>query len=234
MRSRSFTWILLTGIGFALFGATSRANAQALGGCTPIPNPAANPAIPSQVCSTGLNSASMDAAYRQQLTPVWCWAASMEMILAFNNEDVAQKDIVTGVFGAAIPTALDPLHVDQYMNQSYTDSLTAQVAKVSSTTIYSGVNTPTVLSNVVSLLRSGQPLLIFTPTHAMVMTAIYYYADGVGNPVGVSGVVVRDPFPYAGTRTPVPGIPIFGHPGERVLSAKEYFTQVAVYSIAVK
>ena len=86
MRLWRLTSILVGGVLFALLGGASRANAQALGGCSPIPNPAADPRIPPQICSTGINSASMDAAYRQQLTPVWCWAASMEMILAFNNE----------------------------------------------------------------------------------------------------------------------------------------------------
>jgi hypothetical protein len=67
----------------------------------------------------------------------------------------------------------------------------------------------------------------------MVMTAIYYYADAGGNPTDVAGVIVRDPYPYAALGERVPGIPIAGHPGERVLSTREYQSQVFVFSVSV-
>lgn len=212
---------------------TARADAQ-LGGCKPNPNPYNNRQF-SQICATGVDSTAMDAAYKVQQTQVWCWAASMEMILAVNSKDISQKDIVTDIFGAAIPVTLPPTRVVPYLNHTYTDTMTNQVATTRSAALYDyrfGASMGA-LRAIVGQLSQGQPLLVFLPHHAVVMTAIYYYADPNGKPLGVDGVIVRDPFPYEGNRQPVPGIPISGHPGERVLSPQEYFSQLFVFAVSV-
>jgi hypothetical protein len=54
-------------------------------------------------------------------------------------------------------------------------------------------------------------------SRATLQWLLHYYADSNGNPVGVQGVIARDPFPYTGALEPIPGTPIYGHPGERVL-----------------
>lgn len=96
-----------------------------------------------------------------------------------------------------------------------------------------GATNPGALAAIVAEMQSGHPMLLFTPTHVMVMTGIYYYADANGYPTGVRGVIVRDPFPYARVDEATPGIPIYGHPGERVLSPQEYDSQVAVFAVRV-
>jgi hypothetical protein len=159
----------------------------------------------------------------------------MSMILSFNGKPVSQQDIVADIFGATIPTALDPAHVEPYLNHTYRDHTTQQSATVSGTVLFNGRQggSRAVLGVIVRQLRDGTPLLLFTPHHAMVMTAIYYYADQYGTPTGeVAGVVVRDPFPTQNSFNPG-YITIPGHPGERVLTPQEYFSTEYVFLVTV-
>jgi len=209
--------------------------ALALGSCNPNPAAANNRYVAPVICGTGVDSTSMDAAFQIQQTAVWCWAASMSMILSFNGKPVSQQDIVADIFGATIPRALDPAHIGPYLNHTYQDHTTQQSATVSGTVLFNGRQggSGAVLSVIIRQLRAGTPLLLFTTHHAMVMTAIYYYADYYGNPTGgVAGVVVRDPYPTQNTFNPG-YITIPGHPGERVLTPQEYFSTEYVFLVTV-
>jgi hypothetical protein len=232
---KRFAASLIFTLALPLFLAASgpgAVSAAPLGGCTPLANPYANPNLPAQVCGTGVNSTPMDAAYEVQRTQVWCWAASLSMVMAFYGKDVSQKAIVTSIYGAAVPEALNSELVGRYLNRTYADG--DNRATVSSRPLFvSGSQNAGALDAIVAEMRSGHPMLLFTPTHVMVMTGIYYYADSEGNPTGVRGVIVRDPFPYDRVDEATPGIPISGHPGERVLAPQEYYSLVAAVAVRI-
>lgn len=180
----------------------------------------------AQICGAGITSVSMNPAFRFQTTPVWCYAASMAMIIAYHGGTVSQSDIVKDLFGAAIPVALPTQAIPQYLDHTYTSSADDSTSTTSGTSL--GGNLP----RVVEALANDHPLLILIPSHAMVLTAVYYYADAAGKPVNVAGAVVRDPYPHRGPM-PTFGIPVNPNPGERALSPKEYYTTLAVFEVDV-
>jgi hypothetical protein len=140
--------------------------ALALGGCNPNPAAANNRLVPPLICGTGVDSTSMDAAFQIQQTPVWCWAASMSMILSFNGKPVSQQDIVADIFGATIPRALDPAHIGPYLNHTYQDHATQQSATVSGTVLFNGQQggSRAVLGVIIRQLGAGTSLAILQPT----------------------------------------------------------------------
>jgi len=150
----------------------------------------------------------------------------MAMIIAYHRGTVSQSDIVKDLFGAAIPVALPPQAVPQYLNHTYTSSADGSTSTTSSTALSGN------LPGVIAALANDNPLLILIPSHAMVLTAVYYYADAAGKPLSVAGAVVRDPYPHSGPM-PTFGIPVNPNPGERALSPQEYHTMLAVFEVDV-
>jgi hypothetical protein len=168
----------------------------------------------------------MNPAFRFQTTPVWCYAASMAMIIAYHGGTVSQNDIVKDLFGAAIPVALPTQAIPKYLNHTYTSGADGSTVTTSGTSLSGN------LPRVVAALANDNPLLILVPSHAMVLTAVYYYADAAGKPLKVAGAVVRDPYPHSGPM-PTFGIPVAPNPGERALSPQEFFTTLAVFEVDV-
>jgi hypothetical protein len=187
------------------------------------------------LCVVGVRSTAMNAIFQYQRTPVWCWAASMAMILAYYGRPVSQRDVVSDIFGAALPSTLPASEVIPYLDHTYVDSATGRRATTHGSVLYAAPmgSSSASLSAIMAQLNAGRPLLVFTPNHAMVLTALYYYADESGNELGIAGVVVRDPFPYEGGQLNVPGIPMGQNPGERILSQLEYYHIQYVFAISV-
>ncbi len=187
------------------------------------------------LCVVGVRSSAMNAVFQYQRTPVWCWAASMAMILAYYGRPVSQRDIVGDIFGTVIPSTLPARALIRYLDHAYVDGSTGRRATTHAVVLYaapmgsSSANLPAIMAQ----LRAGRPLLVFTPTHVMVMTALYYYADDSGDELGVAGVIVRDPFPYEGAQMAIPGIAVGQNPGERVLSQNEYDRIEYVFAVSV-
>jgi hypothetical protein len=205
---------------FAIIACADRAPAVA----ATIPCHPVSPA--AQICGAGITSVSMNPAFRFQTTPVWCSAASMAMIIAYHGGTVSQSDIVKDLFDAAVPVALPSQAIPQYLNHTYASSADGSTSTTSGTSLSGN------LPGVVAALANDHPLLILIPSHAMVLTAVYYYADAAGKPVSVAGAVVRDPYPHSGPM-PTFGIPVTPNPGERALSPQEYRTMLAVFEVDV-
>jgi len=187
-----------------------------------------------ELCVVGVPSASMNQVFQYQRTPVWCWAASMSMILAYYGRPVSQRDIVSAIFGAAIPTTLPAADVVPYLDHTYVDGATGRSATTRAAVLYAARGGSSAnLQAIFDQLEQGRPLLIFTPRHAMVMTAMYYYADSSGNELRIAGVIVRDPYPYAGGESAAPGVPVGQNPGERLLSTSEYYSIQYVFMVSV-
>lgn len=185
-----------------------------------------------ELCVVGVPSTAMNAAFQYQRTPVWCWAASMAMILAYYHRPVSQGDIVSAIFGTAVPSTLPANEVMPYLDHTYVDRATGTRATTRAAVLYAARSASTNLPMILDELAAGRPLLVFTPHHAMVMTALYYYADRFGNVLNVAGIVVRDPFPYAGGLSAA-GIAVGQNPGERLLSTSAYDAIEYVFVVTV-
>lgn len=155
----------------------------------------------------------------------------MAMILAYYGRPVSQRDIVTDIFGAAVPSTLPARDLVGYLDHTYVDSESGRHVTTRAALLYGAPQGGSYASlrSIVGDLESARPLLVFTPGHAMVLTALYYYADADGTPLSVAGLVVRDPYPYGGG--PQEGEQQAG-PGERFLSPREYYSIQYVFDVS--
>jgi hypothetical protein len=142
-------------------------------------------------CRSGISSVSFNKAADTQHTPVWCWAASTEMIFAYKDHRVDQADIVKQVFGEVIPSTASDADIDTMLTGTYTDDSGDEF-----TVSYDEINPYNGLYDIVDALDNDDPLLITTSHHAMVLTGIEYNRNVITG-VGVTTLaIVRDPWPY--------------------------------------
>jgi hypothetical protein len=167
-------------------------------------------------CASGLPSTAMDQIWAPQATPVWCWAASLQMVMQYYGADITQQEIVENVFHQPVPpvTTLPLQLIPQYLNMIYVNHAGHQYE------VRSQLLTP-VLQAVLPPLQANRPLLVFTSHHVMVLTALYYWTSPVGQPINTALAVVRDPWPY-----PYPvyynGATGLINPGRRQLPLQEF------------
>jgi len=149
-------------------------------------------------CTAGLPSWRAGSIAATQQNSQWCWAACVQMVLKHYRFEISQKDIVRQVFGAEVNAPADVQTMISALNRVYTNAAGEHF------TLVSGMAN---LNVAASDLVLGQPLIVGTLRHAMVLSAISYDQDVHGRFV-VTSAVVRDPWPTSG--------------GRRNLSAKEW------------
>lgn len=131
----------------------------------------------------------------RQDCPEWCWAASISMIFAAHGHLVPQEVIVQRVFGGLVCAAApNGLTMAQALSGSWTDArgVTFQSHVVAAYDQMAGVNA---INNnfIVNELSNDRPLLYANTHHAMVLTAVDYFATPMGPNVVAAGVL--DPWP---------------------------------------
>jgi hypothetical protein len=129
-----------------------------------------------------------------QETPVWCWAASLEMLFAYYGHPVSQSTIVTRYFGAAVPVTGNPWVLSDALNNTWVDQNNRQF-RVSSriTDRYYGTRSEVNNTDIIAALKSETPVFYADTTHAMILVqADYYPVYGVPYIVGGGAI---DPWP---------------------------------------
>lgn len=142
----------------------------------------------------GLTDAEFLPHYTRQHTPMWCWAASSQMVLSYQGVKIPQEKIVERVTGTLGAT---PGSINDMINAANgVFSTEGGKAVVSGQYIY-GAPLPTVLYN---QLKNKRPVILnyLSPGnnvgHAIVVTGIE--ASIASGQVMVSSIHVFDPFAY--------------------------------------
>jgi hypothetical protein len=186
------------------------------------------------VCGAGLDTRLMDFAYAPQQTQVGSFADSLAMIIAYSGGNISAGDVITALFPGTPPDTLSPDQVLPYLNHTFTSSADRSVTATTGTLL---ISTPIAggkgaMRAIANQLTNEMPLLVFTSHNAMVLTAIYYYADLLGHPLRPYAVVVRDPVPNQ-QPSMVPGESLDGRPGARFLPLADFNGIDHVFTVTV-
>jgi len=152
--------------------------------------------LPINAKVASLDEFSVSENFNFQETPVWCWAASIEMCLDYYGFDVSQPEIVARTFGGAIPAAGNWIQITQNLNYVGQDAKGKNV--LVSASVYWGSPSSEVIVN---HLKNNNPIIMafHNPStfigHAVVITGVEYSV--INGRVKIHNVTVRDPFPYS-------------------------------------
>lgn len=146
-----------------------------------------------QPFQVGIPSGVFDFVAASQQTPVWCWAASAQMILNYYGIPVTQPEIVSRIFGGPVVTTASDQVISAALN-GWGFNLQGRPVTITSW-FAAGPPAPPVLVNELS---QGHPILLTFQSgpntgHVVVITAASYF----GTPQGpqIVNMVIRDPFP---------------------------------------
>lgn len=145
--------------------------------------------------SAKLDELQVDSSFRFQNTPVWCWAATIQMALNYYGFNITQNEIVTRTFGASVPSTGNWIQMTNNLN--YLGNTANGERVLVSATVYAGSPSSEAIIN---HLKQNKPIIMafhnnatFTG-HAILITGVdYHYA---GNRAVIDRVTIRDPFPY--------------------------------------
>lgn len=141
-----------------------------------------------------------ETAFMTQEASQWCWAASLSMVFSYYQHPLSQQRIVIEVYGGVQNIPANGYVIASKLNGCFVDDTGAKFSSklVAAYDADAGVNA---ISNpqIISALDKGQPLVIGTHSHAMVLTAIQYYQTPAGPNVVAAGVF--DPWPGQGPRS---------------------------------
>jgi hypothetical protein len=166
---------------------------------------AASSPASSEVTQTGPNSyvagiRSVEFKSAQQEDSLWCWAASIEMVLDYHGLTVPQESVVERIYGSKINRTGDPRQILTAL------SGLAPNKEGGASQIYAEGYTGLYPYFVTDLINE-YPLIIGlnfgSYSHAVVLTAVAYSMNANGQPVPAS-VVIRDPWPGNPPRQEVP------------------------------
>ena len=156
-----------------------------------LPCPAQNSREPQYV---GIPSASMNYFAASQQDSMWCWAASIQMVLNYYRVRIEQQQIVARTYGGHLPNqGADIYAMTANLNNWSIDNLGRYYIVMASVNF--GAPTPAFL---LAELSQQRPMIIGYRTgpqssHAVVVTAASYTQSPYG-PI-IQSVVVRDPWP---------------------------------------
>ncbi len=146
--------------------------------------------------TVGLDDLTVDKSFRFQDTPVWCWAATIQMALNYYGFNITQPEIVSRTFGAVIPAPGTWLQMTNNLNFLGTSTNGKQI--LVSATVYMGSPSSEAIIN---HLKQKKPIIMaynspstFTG-HAILITEVDYYF--VGNKAIINTLSIRDPFRYS-------------------------------------
>jgi len=140
-------------------------------------------------------------AYKSQECPEWCWAASISMIFALYGHPTDQQRVAATLYGTPPPCATgQPNGILTLLNRMWTDDdgnkFTCRTTAMFNT--FAGVDNMTP-RRVIDSLKGGDPLLLCTTHHAMVLTEVRYFNTLQGPILREMGVA--DPWPGNGLRS---------------------------------
>jgi hypothetical protein len=157
---------------------------------------------PVPACDVGIDLNRLAAAEDPQYASQWCWAASVSNIFDLHGFDLPQEAIVRSVYGTTVDLpARDTATISRLLSRDWVDArgrrfrsrieglydATAGIARLDN-------------ARIVAALRAGLPMLVCNRSHAMVLTAASYVADG---PVPTNHTLgFSDPGPGRGRRAP--------------------------------
>ena len=131
----------------------------------------------------------------------WCWAASIQMLLNFHGLRVTQEEIVRQVFGALVDQGAQPHEILAALN-GWKPNAGGAFSPVQA------LPYPFDPRRIIKDLAYRWPLIVGLRNedgsgHAVVLTAISYHLDSLGNPV-FERVIIRDPWPGNPSRQDIP------------------------------
>lgn len=154
--------------------------------------------------TAGLDSAKVDNTFDFQNTPVWCWAATIQMALRYYGFDITQPEIVQRTFGAAIPTTGNWIQMTQNLNYLGRASNGRDIL-VSATVYFGSPSAEAIINH----LKQKKPVIMAFSNpatfsgHAILITAVEYYF--IRNKAFITQLTIRDPFPYDQTHVNAKG-----------------------------
>lgn len=153
-------------------------------------------------CEVGLdqNLGAFVAAGSQRQS-YWCWAASISAIFAYYGHPVAQERIVAKVFGEAVNMPAYGGQIAEATTGDWIDD-SGRRFRAGCEVLWDNdafFGRPDALAQAAWELSAGNPLIIGSISHAMVMTALLYTLDQAGN-AWPQVITVRDPWPGQGRR----------------------------------
>ncbi len=175
------------------------------------------PTVGGQSCASGLpNSLFLVTAYKAQRKDQWCWAASEEMVFRYYGHPVDQSEIVSAVYGSPVNLPSGPyINIVNELNRTYTDDNGVPFT-VSTTDVTSA-------TDLIAALDAGQPVIVTSSHHVMVLTGLGFTLDPAGNLVQFSARV-QDPWPDGA----------YGHPGgSRLMDQNEFGGLVNLWAVSV-
>lgn len=138
-------------------------------------------------------------AYQWQECPSWCWAASISMLFRFYGHPIDQKSVAQTLFKTPKPPCAtsDPDQIFSLLNREWTDDNGDRFkCKTDSTyNSYRGIIDLSV-QDIIDMLNGGDPLLLCTTHHAMVLREVRYTPGPILREMGVA-----DPWPGSGLRS---------------------------------
>jgi hypothetical protein len=153
-----------------------------------------------QRCQVGIDSTLIGKVADRQHASEWCWAASISMVFAYYKHPVSQERIVKETWTQIVNLPGQPGQIVADLNRSWIDdsgkTFTAKGDVFSANIVTAAQD-----------LRDNDPLLIGALGHCMVLTALTYDVNAIGQ-FKILGATVRDPWP--------------SNPGQRQLTPLEW------------
>lgn len=153
-----------------------------------------------EACEAGVARARLPTFYAFQELPQWCWAASVSMIFKYYGYDVSQQQIVEAVYGATVNLpAMAGATISQQLNREWVDARGRRFRSTMQGLFDADAGVMTLNNQeIIQTLASERPLLLGNTTHAVVLTAIGYFATPMGP--NIVNIGVLDPWPGIGMR----------------------------------
>lgn len=148
-----------------------------------------------QQCEVGIDSSVAEvvaSAVGGQHLSQWCWAACIETVFRYYGFVVRQERIVRETWGDIVNLPAYAEQILANLNRRWVDDNGRSFSCFGDV---SSANPATAAQD----LADNRPLIIGTPIHAMVLTALTYWRNGMGGGE-VTEAIVRDPMPGCGRR----------------------------------
>lgn len=153
-------------------------------------------------CKSGVDfNQFQKSAYQSQHQSQWCWAASISMVFAHAGYDVDQRRIVNEAYGGIVNLPAQGWQLAQNLNRNWLDD-EGNSFRSTLSGLYDASQGVVGLadSQIIDELSKGNPLVIGTGGHAMVLTEVGYYLNAFGGFDGYAYATVFDPWPGRGAR----------------------------------
>lgn len=146
-----------------------------------------------QMCDVGITVANNTAS---QENDQWCWAACIQAVFGFHGHGVSQGRIVDKIFGGHVNSTANGPQILTAVNGTWRDDRGAAFEAAGTVLMDAnyGINSPHAVALAAQQLIQNNPLIVGSNGHAMVLTAMRYFADVYGR-WQPGSFTVRDPWP---------------------------------------